>query len=57
MIFGTYSFGLVGGIVAIPIFGCLKVLIDELILKRKKAEKELDKPITKLINTLKKRKA
>ena len=57
VIFGTYSFGLVGGIVAIPIFGCLKVLIDELILKRKKAEKELDKPITKLINTLKKKKA
>lgn len=29
IIIGTYSFGLIGAIIAIPIAGCVKVLIDE----------------------------
>ena len=29
MIIGTYMFGLFGAIVAIPIAGCIKVLIEE----------------------------
>ena len=29
MIIGTYMFGLIGAIIAIPIAGCIRVLIEE----------------------------
>ena len=37
---GTYMFGLIGAIIAIPIAGCIKVLIDEYPKIRELREKE-----------------
>jgi predicted PurR-regulated permease PerM len=37
---GLYTFGVVGGIIAIPIAGCIRVLLDEYLMMRKKQRVE-----------------
>lgn len=50
---GLYLFGLAGGIVSIPIAGCIKVLIEEyLALRRKQRKKKAKKPIQRLMRKL-----
>lgn len=49
---GLYVFGIVGGIVSIPIAGCIKVLADEYLKNAKKARTENEKPLTKLAKKL-----
>jgi predicted PurR-regulated permease PerM len=49
---GIYVFGVVGGIIAIPIAGCVKVLIDYYLTKAQRKREESKKPIAKLIKKL-----
>lgn len=49
---GIYVFGVVGGIIAIPIAGCVKVLIEEYLAKAKRRREESKKPIAKLVKKL-----
>lgn len=50
---GLYLFGLVGGIIAIPIAGCIKVLGEEYLARRKGYKKEpKPKPLSKLVKKL-----
>ncbi len=46
---GIYVFGVVGGIIAIPIAGCIRVLIEEYLAKAKVQRAESRKPLAKLI--------
>ena len=45
---GLYVFGLPGGIISIPIAGCIKVLLEDY-LQRKRETREAKKPLHKLI--------
>lgn len=45
---GLYVFGLPGGIISIPIAGCIKVLLEDY-LQRKRETRESKKPLHKLI--------
>lgn len=49
---GLYVFGIVGGIVSIPVAGCIKVLADEYLKNAKKARTESEKPLAKLAKKL-----
>lgn len=49
---GLYMFGLAGGIISIPIAGCIKVLIDEYLEHAKKKRTHSEKPLTKLVKKL-----
>jgi len=49
---GLYMFGLAGGIISIPIAGCIKVLIDEYLEHAKKKRTHNEKPLTKLVKKL-----
>ncbi len=46
---GIYVFGLPGGIISIPVAGCLKVLFDEYLQGRKHKRVEPKKPLAKLV--------
>lgn len=48
---GLYLFGLAGGIISIPIAGCVKVLAEEY-FNRRKTEQSKKKPLGKLIKKL-----
>lgn len=50
---GTYVFGLAGGIISIPIAGCVKVLVDEYLEHRDDIREENAKPLNKLVRKLK----
>ena len=50
---GLYMFGLPGGIISIPIAGCIKVLLDEYLSRAKQNRIESDKPLSKLVKKLK----
>lgn len=49
---GLYMFGLAGGIISIPIAGCIKVLIEEYGERAKKNREESAKPMAKLVKKL-----
>lgn len=49
---GLYVFGIVGGIISIPIAGCVKVLFEEYLARKKDHEKEHEKPFHKLVKKL-----
>ena len=49
---GLYVFGLAGGIISIPIAGCIKVLLEDHFQQTKKARKKSDKPLHKLVKKL-----
>jgi len=46
---GLYLFGPVGGIISIPIAGCIRVLIEEYLIKAKKNRIDSEKPLSKFI--------
>lgn len=50
---GTYMFGLAGGIISIPIAGCIKVLLEEYLDQRDEVRQESSKPLAKLVKKLK----
>lgn len=45
---GLYMFGIAGGIISIPIAGCVKVLVEEYLVNARKARIEHEKPLAKL---------
>ncbi|HEX6416807.1 MAG TPA: AI-2E family transporter [Candidatus Saccharimonadales bacterium] len=49
---GLYVFGLAGGIISIPIAGCLKVLLEDYLERAKKNRDESKKPLHKLVKKL-----
>ena len=49
---GLYVFGIAGGIISIPIAGCVKVLIDEYLEHAKKKRTQSEKPLAKLVKKL-----
>lgn len=49
---GLYVFGLAGGIISIPVAGCLKVLLEEYLARAKKKREQSDKPLAKLVKKL-----
>ncbi len=50
---GLYVFGLAGGIISIPIAGCLKVLLEDYLDRARKNRKKSERPIAKLVNKIK----
>jgi predicted PurR-regulated permease PerM len=49
---GFYVFGLVGGIISIPIAGCVKVLLEDYLARAKKNRVKSEKPLAKLVKKL-----
>lgn len=49
---GLYVFGLAGGIISIPIAGCIKVLLEDYQERSKARHSKADKPLTKLVKKL-----
>jgi predicted PurR-regulated permease PerM len=49
---GLYMFGLAGGIISIPIAGCLKVLLDDYLARARRKRVESEKPLVKLVKKL-----
>jgi predicted PurR-regulated permease PerM len=49
---GLYVFGLAGGIISIPIAGCIKVLVEDYLERAKKNRIQSDKPIARLVKKL-----
>ncbi|MET0979977.1 MAG: AI-2E family transporter [Candidatus Saccharimonadales bacterium] len=49
---GLYMFGLAGGIISIPIAGCIKVLLDEYLNRAKENRDRSEKPLAKLAKKL-----
>ena len=49
---GIYVAGLVGGVIAIPIAGTIKVFIDDYLERRQVVKKDDDKPVAKLVKKL-----
>lgn len=49
---GLYVFGLAGGIISIPIAGCLKVLLEDYLERAKKNRAQSEKPLHKLVKKL-----
>jgi predicted PurR-regulated permease PerM len=50
---GTYVFGLAGGIISIPIAGCIKVLLDDYLENNQKRRAAEEKPLAKLVKKIK----
>lgn len=50
---GLYLFGMIGGIISIPIAGCIKVLVEDYFVRAKKNRIESEKPLNKFIKKLK----
>lgn len=51
---GLYVFGIVGGIISIPIAGCIRVLVEDYLERAKKQRKKSKKPLGKLVDKLQK---
>ncbi len=49
---GIYVFGLLGGIISIPIAGCIKVLLEDYLEHAKRNREKSEKPIAKLVKKL-----
>jgi predicted PurR-regulated permease PerM len=49
---GIYVFGLAGGIISIPIAGCIKVLLEDYLERAKKNRAKSEKPLSKLVKKL-----
>jgi predicted PurR-regulated permease PerM len=49
---GLYVFGIAGGIISIPVAGCLKVLLEDYLAKARKNRIKSEKPLTKLVKKL-----
>lgn len=49
---GIYVFGLAGGIISIPIAGCVKVLLEEYLAKAKQNRAKSSQPVAKLVKKL-----
>lgn len=49
---GLYVFGIAGGIISIPIAGCIKVLLEDYLARAKSNRKKSEKPIHKLVKKL-----
>lgn len=49
---GIYVFGILGAIISIPIAGCIKVLIEYYLDRKKHREAEESKPIAKLVKKI-----
>lgn len=50
---GTYLMGIAGGIISIPIAGCIKVLIEDYLEHAHKKRHESDKPLARLVKKIK----
>lgn len=50
---GLYVFGVAGGIISIPIAGCLKVLAEEYLVRSHVKREQRDKPMAKLVRKIK----
>lgn len=49
---GIYVFGIAGGIISIPIAGCIKVLLEDYLERAKKERQKSERPIHKLVKKL-----
>jgi predicted PurR-regulated permease PerM len=49
---GLYVFGVAGGIISIPIAGCLKVLVEDYLERNRRVRIENEKPLTKLVKKI-----
>lgn len=49
---GLYVFGLAGGIISIPIAGCIKVLLEDYLERAKQNREKSDKPLAKLVKKI-----
>lgn len=49
---GLYVFGLAGGIISIPIAGCIKVLLEDYLGRAKQSREQSDKPLAKLVKKI-----
>lgn len=49
---GLYVFGIAGGIISIPVAGCLKVLLEDYLAKAKKNREKSERPLTKFVKKL-----
>lgn len=49
---GLYVFGLAGGIISIPVAGCLKVLVEDYLARAKRNRIKSEKPFVKLVKKL-----
>lgn len=50
---GTYLLGIAGGIISIPIAGCIKVLIEDYLKHAKEKREQSDKPMAKFVKKIK----
>ncbi|HEU0266167.1 MAG TPA: AI-2E family transporter, partial [Candidatus Saccharimonadaceae bacterium] len=49
---GLYVFGILGGIISIPVAGCIKVLIEDHLKHAKKERRKSERPLGKLVKKL-----
>lgn len=49
---GIYVFGLPGGIISVPIAGCIKVLLEEYLTQARKNRAKSERPIARLVKKL-----
>jgi predicted PurR-regulated permease PerM len=49
---GLYVFGIAGGIISIPVAGCLKVLLEDYLARAKKNRIKSERPLTKLVKKI-----
>jgi predicted PurR-regulated permease PerM len=49
---GLYMFGLVGGLISIPITGCVKILVEEYLKHAREERNKEDKPLHKLVKKI-----
>lgn len=49
---GLYVFGLVGGIISIPIAGCIKVLLEDYLERAKKNRAKSERPLAKFVKKI-----
>lgn len=50
---GLYIFGIIGGLISIPIAGCCKVLLDDYLEHNARAREDSTKPLAKLVEKIK----
>ncbi|MBM3209999.1 AI-2E family transporter [Candidatus Saccharibacteria bacterium] len=49
---GTYMFGIAGGIIAIPIAGCIKILVEEYVSRAKEERHKRSTPVRKVLKKI-----
>lgn len=54
---GLYVFGIAGGIISIPIAGCIKVLVEDYLSRARKKRKQSERPLAKLAKKVRKSEA